>query len=262
MDLTQTSRWRRLAGWAGALFCFLAALALLDGVIGQFRESASVIKLLPGMTAEINGPLSEKVRGVEELTYLSDSDDLKLSLAEVHKGYFLGGELWRGQITAAPGIPPGEYHLTVASRRSATPRPLPAFRILVFADPLSLQRSSKSVVRRETGLSPLGMAAACLPGILLTFGAVFLLSQKQERLLAQKGRAEIYRVIRGDGSFEIYFGLGTAHGVQPGLELSVYDDQGKLVGLARVASSTPGEGVAVMIADREIRPGFMVASRA
>ena len=251
-------RWRQLAGWVGAGLCFLAVMALMDGLLNRVWEPASLIKLLPGLTAEINGPLGEEVRGVQELTYVSDSNDLTLTFAAVHKGYFLGGDMWRGRITASSRIHPGEYHLTVAPRRSATSRATPAFRIVVFADPVSLRRSSKSLVRRYTGFSPWGVAALCLPGILLTFGTVFCLSLWLDRLWAQGGRAEIYRVIRKDGDFEIHFSLGTEHGVRPGLDLSVYNPQGQAVGLARVAAAAARDAVAVLTADQEIRPGFMV----
>jgi hypothetical protein len=166
--------------------------------------------------------------------------------------------MWRGGITASSRIHPGEYHLTVAPRRSATSRATPAFRIVVFADPVSLRRSSKSLVRRYTGLSPWGVAALCLPGILLTFGTVFCLSLRLDRLWAQGGRAEIYRVIRKEGDFEIHFCLGTEHGVRPGQELPVYNPQGQAVGLARVAAAAARDAVAVLTADQEIRPGFMV----
>jgi hypothetical protein len=258
MDLDRVSRKRNLAGWAGTLFFLLAFLALTDGLIGQFREPANLIKLLPGMTAEIDGPLQEEVLGIQELTYLSDSKDLKLTLATVHKGYFLGGLLWQGQITASPHLPPGEYHLTVAPSRSTSPQATLGFRIMVFPDALSLQRSSKSLIRFYTGMSPWGAAAACLPGILLAFGALFLLAQKSDQLLAQKGKAEIYRVIRRDGGYEVHFGLGTTHGVQPGLELQVYNLRGKAIGLARVEEAAPLDAIALILTDQEIRPGFMV----
>src|SRR5512140_2002440 len=132
MNLEQTSRWRDLAGWAAAAFCLLAFLALLDGLIGQWREPANLIKLLPGMTAEIDGPLQEEVAGIQELTSFSDSKDLKLTFATVHKGYFLGGLLWQGQITAGPHMPPGEYHLTVVPSWSTSPQASLGFRIMVF----------------------------------------------------------------------------------------------------------------------------------
>src|SRR5271157_454835 len=111
MNLEQISRRRDLFGWAAAAFCLLAFLALIDGLIGQWREPANLIKLLPGMTTEIDGPLQEEVPGIQALTYFSDSKDLKLTFASVHKGYFLGGNLWQGQVTASPRILPREYHL-------------------------------------------------------------------------------------------------------------------------------------------------------
>lgn len=259
MDLAKTSKWRDLSGWVGAAWCLLALLALVDGLIGQWREPASVIKLLPGMTAEINGPLQEEVPGVQELTYFSDSDLLTVTFAAVHKGYFLGGNLWRGQVTVAAQIKPGEYHLTVVPRRSSTAQAAPAFRLLVFPDPESLQHSSKSLIRRHTGFSPWGLAAVCLPGILLCFGTVFFLSLKLEQLLAHYGRAEIYRVIKREGAFEIHFGLGTKHGIHPGLELRVYSRQGKAVGLARVEESASADSIASVSAGRDIRPGFVIS---
>lgn len=258
MNLEQTFRWRDLFGWAAAGFCLLAFLALLDGLVGQFREPANLIKLLPGMTTEIDGPLREEVLGIQELTYLSDSDSLTICFATVHKGYFLGGLLWQGQITASPRILPGEYHLTVAPRRSTSKETSLGFRIVVFPDVLSLQQSSKSIIRRYSGFSPWAAAAVCLPGILLAFGAVFYLTLKLDQLLAQKGQAEIYRVIKRDGSFEVHFGLGTEHGVEPGLELQVYNPRGRSVGLARVEKATPKDAIAGVITDQEIRPGFMV----
>ena len=262
MNLDQVSRWRNLAGWVGAAFFLLAFLALLDGLIGQFRDPANLIKLLPGLTTEIDGPLQEEVAGVRELTSFCDSDLLTISFATVHKGYFLGGNLWRGQITASPRILPGEYHLTVAPRRSTSPEATLGFRIMVYPDPLSLQRSSKSLIRFYTGMSPWGAAAACLPGLLLAFGALFFLAQRHDRLLARKGQAEIYRVIKKDGAFEIHFGLGTEHGVQPGLQLQVYNPSGKPAGLARVETASQTDAVATVTSDQEIRPGFMLSKKA
>ena len=260
MDLDQASRRRNLAGWAGALFFLLAFLALLDGLIGQFREPANLIKLLPGLTAEIDGPLQEEVPGVQELTYFSDSDLLTLSFATVHKGYFLGGNSLAGpgygqSPPAAGGIPPDggapEEHLSRGhpglSHHGLSRPPQPAAQFQV-ADP------------RYTGISPWGAAAACLPGILLAFGALFFLSQKRDQLLARKGRAEIYQVIKKDGAFEIHFGLGTEHGVQPGLQLQVYDPRGKPAGLARVETATQTDAVATVTTDQQLRAGFMVAT--
>jgi len=177
----------------------------------------------------------------------------------IHKGYFLGGDMWRGRLLVGPGIAPGEYSLAVLPKRTISPRKAPAFRILVFADALSLQKSSASVIRRFFGISAFKVAAGCLPGILLAFGAVFLLSGKREALLAATGRAEVYQVTRGDGGYEIRFGLGTAHGMSPGAGVAICNQEGQQVGTGTVEVSSQTASVALVTADQEIKVGDLVS---
>jgi hypothetical protein len=261
MDLEQLSRWRSLAGKAGALLCCLALAAVLDGLISRFRDPANVVRVLPGMAVEINGGLTEEVRGIQDLDFTSDSEHLRVSFDAVHQGYFLGGEMWRGKVTVSPGIPPGEYRLTVSPRKSSVAKTAPAFQILVFPDALSLQRSQASLIRRYSGYSPFAAAASCLPGILLAFGLVYHLSGKRDALLAQSGRAEIYRVLRREDGCEIHFGLGTAQGLGPGSLVSLADKHGRAVGTARVEESTPISSVAVVSAGQEVEEGDLVSKK-
>jgi hypothetical protein len=129
---------------------------------------------------------------------------------------------------------------------------------VVYADAVSLQHSSKSIIRRYSGFSAWTVAVFCLPAILLAFVAVFFLSLKFDQLLAQRGQAEIYRVIKRDGGFEVHFGLGTTNGLQPGAELRVFNLRGKAVGLARVEEASPHDAIALVLTDQEIRPGFLL----
>jgi hypothetical protein len=258
MDLKQINKWRDLASKIGAAFCVIALLALVDGLLVHFREPANVVKVLPGAQVEINGELTDEAHQIEDLAFTSDSNQLQVTFEAIHKGYFLGGDMWRGRLLVGPGISSGEYSLAVLPKRASSPRKAPAFRIIVFPDALSLQKSSISLIRRWFGISAFMVAAGCLPGILLAFGAVYLLSGKREALLAAAGQAEIYRVLKVDGASEIYFSLGTGHGVQPGLQLQVYDEDGNPVGLARVEAATATKAVAIMTVNRKIRPGFMV----
>ncbi len=259
MDLVQLSKWRNLAGKAGAIFCFLAFVALLDGLIGLLREPANVVRVLPGMAVEINGGLTAEVKGVQDLEFVSSSEQLRVSFDAVHKGYFLGGEMWRGQLTVSSRIQPGEYSLTVRPRKSTAAAP--TFRILVFSDAASLQLSRKSLIRRYWGCSPFGVAASCLPMILLAFGGVYYLSGQREALLAQTGQAEIYRVLRREDGYEIRFGLGTAQGLGPGSQVNIINDQGQTVGTAQVEESSLTDSAAVVTGDREIKEGYLVSGR-
>lgn len=259
--LDQISRWRTLLGKVGACCCLLMFLALLDGLVARFREPANLWKVLPGMSTEMNGPLEDEVQDIRELRYTSDSPHLRLTFSAAHKGYFLGGDMWRGQLQVSPQAEPGEFHLTVGIMGKTPPQPLPPYRIMVFADPLSRQHSYKSLISRHAGLSPWAAAAGFLPAILLAFGGVYYLSQKRAQILAGLGHAEIYRVASREGEYVIGFGLGTAQGVQPGSRLTIFNDQEQVVGTAEVQEATTTDSLAVAPADREIKPGYTVSWR-
>jgi len=259
MDLRQITRWRDLASKIAAACCVIALLALLDGLLVAFREPADLIKALPGASLEINGELTDEARQVEELTFTSDSNQLTVTFEALHKGYFLGGDMWRGRLNVGPDIPPGEYNLSVLPRRSASSRKAPAFRILVFADAASLQLSSTSVVRRWFAVSAFAVAAGCLPGILLAFGAVYLLSGRREALLAASGQAEVYQVTRGDADYEIRFGLGANHGMSPGARVAIYDARGQQVGTGTVEICNQKISVARAASDQPIKAGYLVS---
>jgi hypothetical protein len=259
MDLEQVSRWRDLASKIAAAFCAVALLALTDGLLRHFREPVNILKVLPRTTVAIDGKLSSEARRVEDLTYTSTSDQLTVTFAEIHPGYYLGGSMWRGWLKVGPGISPGKYSLSVSSKYGAVPGKAPDFRIIVFADAHALQQSSPSVVRRWLGLSPFQAAALCLPGILLTFVAVFLLSKRREVLLAAAGKAEIYRVIRTPGGLEIRFGLGEAQGIGSGAKIVIHDSTGRQVGTGTVEVSSQTDAAAQVIADHEIKVGYLVS---
>ena len=173
MDLGQINQWRDLASKIAAAFCVIALLGLVDGLLVHFREPANLVKVLPGASVEINGELTDEAHEVEDLTFTSNSDQLQVTFEAIHKGYFLGGDMWRGRLIVGPGIAPGEYSLSVIPKKTASPRKAPAFRILVFPEALSLQKSSTSLIRRWFGFSAFNVSAGCLPGILLAFGAVY-----------------------------------------------------------------------------------------
>ena len=259
MDLEQINRWRDLASKIAAAFCVIALLGLVDGLLVHFREPANLVKVLPGARVEINGELTDEAHKVEDLTFNSDSDQLQVTFEAIHKGYFLGGDMWRGRLNVGPGIAPGEYHLSVLPRRTASPRKAPAFRIVVFPEALSLQKSSTSLVRRWFGISAFSVSAGCLPGILLAIGTVYLLSGRREALLAMQGQAEIYQITRGDDGLEIRFGLGLAHGMSPGAGVAIFNEEGQQVGTGIVEACNQKISVALATSDQEIKAGYLVS---
>jgi hypothetical protein len=259
MDFGQINHWRDLASKIGAAFCVIAFLAMIDGLLVHFREPANLVKVLPGAVTAINGELTDEANDLQDLTFVTSSDQLSVTFEAIHKGYFLGGDMWRGRLIVGPDIAPGEYNLAVLPKRTVSPRKAPSFRILVFPDALSLQQSSTSVVRRWFGFSAFVVAAGCLPGILLAFGAVYWLAGRREALLAATGQAEVYQVTRGDGGYEIRFALGTAHGLNPGAGVAICDQAGQQVGTATVEVSSQTASVALATADQEIKVGDLVS---
>jgi hypothetical protein len=259
MDLGQVNHWRDLASKIGAAFCVIAFLAMIDGLLVHFREPANLVKVLPGAVTAINGELTDEAYNLQDLTFVTSSDQLTVDFEAIHKGYFLGGDMWRGRLIVGPGIAPGEYSLAVLPKRTVSPRKAPAFRILVFPDVLSLQKSSTSLIRRWFGISAFKVAAGCLPGILLAFGAVYWLSGKREALLVATGRAEVYLVTRGDGGYEIRFALGTAQGISPGARVAIYDEGGQQVGTGTVEVCNRKVSVAQATSAQEIKVGYLVS---
>jgi hypothetical protein len=94
---------------------------------------------------------------------------------------------------------------------------------------------------------------------LLAFGTVYYLSGKREALLAETGKAEIYRVTRGDGGCEIRFALGTAHGMDPGARVAIFNEAGQQGGTGTLEVSGRTDAVTQVTTDQEIKVGYLVS---
>jgi hypothetical protein len=259
MDLNQASNWRKLMGKACGLFCLLASLAVLDGLIAKFREPANVLHVLPADVVDIDGPIPENIKRTEALTYTGDSPDLAVAFEVIHPAYFLGGNMWRGRLSVGKNLAPGKYTVTVRPKDYPPAKPGYDFRVVVYADALSQRRAFQSLIKRQTGRSPYLAAAAFVPLIFISLGMVYLLSRRIDLLQAESGVAEIYRVARDEGGFLVTFGLGTEHGVRPGDQLFLLDPEGNYVGTIQVQESSDHDAVALATLDRDIRSGFFVS---
>ena len=77
--------------------------------------------------------------------------------------------------------------------------------------------------------------------------------------MAASGQAEVYRVTKGDGGYEIRFGLGSAHGISPGARVAIYDEAGQQVGTGTVEISNQRISVALVSSDQPIKAGYLVS---
>lgn len=261
MDLSEANKRQTLAGWAAALVCLLLVLGILDGLIARFRQPLNVFHLLPGHSADIDGPVPEQAGSLQDLGYVASSPDITLQFQSQEKGFWLGTPLWRGQIRVSDRICPGDYQLRVIARTKGPQPSSPVFLIRVYPDDRALQKNSPSIVFRTFGLSPWRLVLLLLPLTAAAFGLIFLLSTKREKLLLRDGQAEIYRVRRIETGSEVTFGLGATNGVREGEILGLFDDRGKPLGGVKVLTVDERDAVAEAGPELAIRPGYRVARK-
>jgi hypothetical protein len=258
MTLEQARRRRTWAGRMVALLIVLMFVALFDALVAQFRQPGNVFEALLGESVDLNGSLPEGIKDISALTHVSSSEDLQFSFTEIHKGFWLGGNMWRGKVKVSPGTSPGTYSLAVRPKMTIAGYPTRFIYITVFQDLPSFNQHSRSYLRRYAGVSPWAIAGLFLVLTGLPVVLLFRLANQIDLLLAQKGQAEIYKVEKAEGGYVIAFGLGTSHGVGPGAQVSILDPQGTYVGTAQVEKSTAQDSVGRATVDRDIRPGFFV----
>ena len=172
MDLSQARRFQSLAGRAGLMVGILLVAAMLDVVIARHRTDFNVMHVLPGQVEPIDGPLAEKT-SVEELTYQSDSPDLKVAFDETHAGFWMGGQMWRGKLLVGSQIQPGKYTLSVRPKNPVSDRPPLVYRVTVYPDYSAWRQSSKSYLTRYGGLSPWWVIAFSFGSLALLGGVSF-----------------------------------------------------------------------------------------
>jgi hypothetical protein len=253
---------RRVAAGTATLFFILIFSALLDGCIAKFRAPINVIEPLPGKTAPIDGPLPQKVSDASELSYVSTSDRIGLSFDHLQTGYWLGGNMWIGTVAIGSEVPAGEYGLAVFLKGADPQKPTSLYKVRVYEDYAALRRNFKSLIRREFDISPWLFAVLCVPLLGVSLGAVYLVSDRIEKLMALQGKAEVYQVMKTEEGLKIFFGLGKRHGVVPGTKLMLHDAKGRLVGQITAEEGTETDSTATVGADTKVLTGYVVSTEA
>lgn len=256
--LDRVSRYRKYVGRAGAVLCALVVLTVLDGLTAQFRHPTNLIETFPGCREQVNGPLQTEIDSVAGLTAVSESELIRLSFEGLQTGFWLGQRMWRGVIEISPRVNPGSYRLTVTGGGDPGGKPLPGFTVRVHRDLESYRRNAFSYCVRYLGISPWYLLAGVLPVTLLAFGAVYCLSRKEDELLAGEGKAEIYRVAKGEWGLEIAFGLGSRHGIENGSPFALLDENGRQVAVVTANHVSETDAMAQVGVDCNVRPGYTV----
>lgn len=258
-DIEKALQLRSATGKVAAVFCVLLSLAVIDAVVAGFRQSTTVFDALPGTSIDLNGLTAEKVGSTKDIVYTGSSDLIRLSIDSIQKGHWFGSKMWQGRIIISPDIKEGEYSLAVGIEGMKMQKPPDKFLIRIYKDYESYSQSFKSLIKRYFNISPWFFAALFSPLIVLAFGYMFLLSGKIENLMAGKGKAVIYKVKKVQETCEIFFGLGTDHGVNTSTRINVFDDNGHMLGTAVVNSATGTDSIACAESGCVVKPGYLAA---
>lgn len=257
--IKQTQSWQTWTGRMGAFLCLLLFLVIIDALVSRFREPPNFFSGLPGDRLAVSGPLAEKVEQIGELTYQIKSEDIQLEFKSIQTGYWLGGYLWNGYLNLSPNALPGDYQLTVRPKNSPPEKPSSRLQIRVYQNLSELRQNSKSYLKRSLGLAAWQAGLFLLVSIAIVFGLVYYLSQKTENLLAAQGKAEVYRIRKGETGFQVFFGLGSRQGIRAGNSLTLIDHQGRIVGSITVGEVFENYSTALAEPELNVQPGFIIA---
>lgn len=249
--------------------CILLLLAVADACWLAVGDDRDLFRVVAGSSAPASGDLLVSADSRDAVLHARaladgsaalgrhlradlDSPDISVRFLE------LQGRVWRADILAAPGTPPGEHRMTV--RLAGQPQDeAPAYAVRVFIDLPDLRADQPSLFLRALGVQPVWVVLGALPLALLAGALVYRLAGCElDRLLAA-GIAPIYRLARRQGEWEVVFGLGRAHGVRPGQRLAILDRDQRPVGHLVAETVDTQTATARVPLGENISPGHFVA---
>jgi hypothetical protein len=202
-------RHARLLARISAFFCILTVFGILDGLQELVRNDYNHIDMLPGESASITGMYPAGASQQQDIiARLEGAEGLHFTLAESYKGFWLGGQMWRGVLSAAPDMPPGKATLTiidvVLGRLEGTPpqerrggvnpvqtpgiqNPALTHTITVWESAAARRAAEHAYAKRYLGLPPFGAAAIAFACAFLGGFAHLIFFQKAEKSFAAQG---------------------------------------------------------------------------
>lgn len=259
---------RTLIGRLSLIALILSFAGVCDGLLSSFLTPENQFDMIMGRSSEIIGKFYGNSRNVSELGYVSDSKDVSVHFnQDAFKGFWLGEDMWRGNVTVNPGMKEGTYTLRITFKDLSVIKPkdrpkldkLLTYSVRVFKDAESMRKKDRSASIRYLGVSPWIVSASGLPIILVTGFIVFILSLKIDKGMAENGKAEIYRVSKKDDGIEIHFGLGKNHGLSLGERLMLFNKSGLLITELFVDTLDVESATALLDGSHRITPGFLVS---
>lgn len=204
-------------------------LAFLDASISGLLEPDTLFRAVRGTHIPVSGLLDKGVEGAQTTSgFVSERyDPNTLLLVDPASRAFamnfveVKGKIWRGVISIPEAQEPGEFRFTVHGRYDRPGEGSETYSLRIFASKADYRADFRSPFMRYTGLRPWAVALVMLVVGVAMLGVSFVLSGRAEARRQALGIGSIYKLAKGDGHWEVIFGLGSNHGVREGDRLLV-----------------------------------------
>lgn len=240
----------------GVLAGLILAACLLDGLVAVVRTPKTEIRLYPGMKIPVAGKTEAAIPERRWLTYETTAPGLSLTFLEAK------GRLWRAELAVEPTAPEGVYALRVFlhGEKPEDAAQNPRYTIRLLADRQAFQRTERSFVMRFFGISPWVGAASAVPLLVFCLYLSYKASDKLDEALRRQGMAPVYRALRKDKTVTLFFGLGRTDGLAPGDSVRIVDEDGRVLGVARVETVSLNDAQA-RLEETERLPSILYVTR-
>jgi len=206
----------------------LLVLSIIDTMIMAVTGSKYTFKAVVGKTAFISGKLAAPVdeNQVKRHVLLADKDDRRtpydkiITYAPQYDFFRLRfleakGRLWRGALESSETAPQGDYVVAIFQKALGPEEKAPKFTIRLFQNEQAYRKSFYSVSERYFGVAPFWVTLVLLPLALYCIFITIRDSGKELSELQARGIGPIYKLVKRKTDWEVIFGLGSRHGVNP-----------------------------------------------
>ncbi len=263
----------RFYGILCAVLFGLAALTVLDGLQTLMRHDFNRLDLTPGETTAVSGSLPQGAETYADLKFsIEGSSALRFTPLESFKGFWFGGLMWRGEVTATPDAAPGRATLTIIDRvpaKKITPadangtgstapapsdassestlvqNPMLVHHIYIHADEAARRSAEHSLLLRFTGVPPFAAAVFFFACALVAGVAHWRIFGLAERALARFGIFFVHGVKMEAGGTVAAFSLSGRDDVTPGQTVRLLDVSGQAVGSGTITEISRNKGFAL-----------------
>ena len=204
----------RLLGRVSAFIFFIAMLAVFDALQTLVRHEFNSLDLVAGETVMVSGMMPADAKSVDDLLVEYEGvPGIAFEPLETYKGFWMGGFMWRANLTADPGMQPGKTYITIVDviKEQAAAgdskddkdrsllyggqqNPALVYAVSVWPSDAARRAADNSLFRRFTGLPAFGVAIGAVLLAVATGVLNWFAFARAEKALAAHGVFYIYGV--------------------------------------------------------------------